>query len=425
MGAAQPDRRRRLGPVPRLRAPKTSDERGISLVELVVAMAVLGIIMSGLALSLSVDFKSVALVRSRQVAEAAANRRLEEFRDVDYAALALLSQPVRSSDSTNPDSFVSSNGLQYDVTGTGQNEDLIVATGTGPVVHIEPAFTVGTTVLDIYRYVTWVDIASVPGTHDVKRLSVVVRYHIAPGGGTARMLRESVLLTSGTVSTGASTVTTTTTTTTTTTLPTTTTTTLAGTTCGSSTLSAASPATAGFSATTTVTITMSLANCGTSVLVNFSNNGGGTWGSDFAYSSTAKTTSWTLSTGDGVKTVSARLRNGTTGTPKLLAAQTITLDTTVPTTPKPLTYAVSCSGTNRTVVLAWSTAFDANLVGYRVYRSTDGKSYSLLSSTTARTLTNTHSKSLASVSFYVTAYDSAGNTSNATNTIIFGLNQCS
>lgn len=423
MRAAQPDRRRRLGPVPCLRAPNSSDERGISLVELVVAMAVLGIIMSGLALSLSVDFKSVALVRSRQVAEAAANRRLEEFRDVDYAALALLSQPVPSSDSTNPNSFVSKDGLRYDVTGTGQNEDLIVAVGTGPVVQIEPAFTIGATVLDIYRYVTWVDIASVPGTHDVKRLSVVVRYHTAPGGGTARMLRESVLLTPGTVSTGASTVTTTTTTTTT--LPPTTTTTLAGTTCGSFTLSAASPATAGFSATTTVTITTSLAGCGTSVLMNFSNNGGGTWGSDFAYSSSAKTTSWTLSTGDGVKTVSARLRNGAAGVPKLLASQNITLDTIAPTAPNPLTYAASCSGSNRTVVLAWTTAFDTNLVGYRVYRSTDGVTYSLLSSTTTRTASNTHSKTLASVSFYVTAYDSAGNTSNATNTIILGQNQCS
>ncbi len=424
MRAVQPDRRRRLGPVPRLRAPKSCDERGISLVELVVAMAVLGIIMSGLALSLSVDFKSVALVRSRQVAEGVANRRLEEFRDVDYAALALLSAPAKSADSTNPDSFVSSNGLQYDVTGTGQNEDLIVAVGTGPVIHIEPAFTVGTTVLDIYRYVTWVDIASVPGTHDVKRLSVVVRYHTSTGGGTPRMLRESVLLTPGTVSTGASAVTTTTTTTTTT-LPPTTTTTLAGTTCGTFALSAASPATAGFSATTTVTITMSLASCGTSVIVNFSNNGGGTWGPDFAYSSSAKTTSWTLSTGDGVKTVSARLRNGATGVPKLLASQTITLDTTAPTAPNPLTYSASCSGSNRTVVLAWSTAFDANLVGYRVYRSTDGVTYSLLSTTTTRTASNTHSKTLASVSFYVTAYDSAGNTSNATNTIILGQNQCS
>ena len=425
MGAVQPNRRRGLGPAPRRRLPADPDQRGFSLVELIVAITVMAIIMSGLALSLSVDYAAVALARTRGVAEAAANKRLEEFRDVDYASLALLSQPTKSTDTTNPDSLVSSSGVTYDVSGKSQNEDLIVAVGTGPVAHLETNVTIGTTVIDIYKYVTWVDVSSIPGTHNLKRLSVVVRYQTLPRGGATRFLRESVILSPGTVSVGASAVTTTTTTTTTTLPPVTTTTTLPATTCGSFTVTGASPATAGFSGTATVTLTMSLASCGSTVIVNFSNNGGTTWGADFAYSSTAKTTAWTLTSGDGLKTISARLRNGAAGAPKSLAAKTITLDTTIPTTPVSFTRTASCSGTNRTVVLSWSTAFDTNLVGYRVYRSTDGVTYTLLSTVATLTTSNTHAKSLTSVRFYVIAYDKAGKTANATTTISLAQNQCS
>ena len=424
MGAVQPNRRRGLGPAPRRRLPTNPDQHGFSLVELIVAITVMAIIMSGLALSLSVDYAAVALARTRGVAEAAANKRLEEFRDVDYASLALLSQPVKSADTTNPDSLVSSSGVTYDVSGKNQIEDLIVAAGTGPVPHLETNVTIGTTVLDIYKYVTWVDVSSIPGTHNLKRLSIVVRYKTLPRGSATRFLRESVVLSPGTVSVGASAVTTTTTTTTTL-PPVTTTTTLPATTCGSFTVTGASPATAGFTGTTTVTLTMSLASCGASVIVNFSNNGGTTWGADFAYSSTAKTTAWTLTSGDGLKTVSARLRNGAAGAPKSLAAKTITLDTTKPTTPVSFTRTASCSGTNRTVILNWSTSFDTNLVGYRVYRSTGGATYTLLSTVATLTASNTHSKTLTSVRFYVIAYDKTGNTSNATTTITLAQNQCS
>jgi prepilin-type N-terminal cleavage/methylation domain len=424
MGALHPNRRRGLGPAPRRRLPSNPDERGISLVELIVAITVMAIIMSGLALSLSVDYAAVALARTRGVAEAAANKRLEEFRDVDYASLALTSQPTKSADTTNPDSFVSSSGATYDVYGNNQTEDLIVAAGTGPVAHLESNVTIGTTVIDIYKYVTWVDVSSIPGAHNLKRLSIVVRYQTMPRGGATRFLRESVVLSPGTVSVGASAVTTTTTTTTTI-PPVTTTTTLPATACGSFTVTGASPATAGFTGTTTVTLTMSLGSCGTSVIVNFSNDAGATWGADFAYSSTKTTTAWTLTDGDGLKTISARLRNGAAGSPKSLASKTITLDTVIPTTPVSFTRTASCSGTNRTVVLNWSTAFDTNLVGYRVYRSTDGVTYTLLSTVATLTASNKHSKSLTSVRFYVIAYDKTGNTSNATTTITLAQNQCS
>src|SRR3954454_18944647 len=133
-------------------------ELGMTLVELMVAISILAIVMSGLALSIGVDYKAVALARARQVAESVANQALEELRDVDYDSMALATQPVHSTDPTNPDYFVSTNGLNYDVTGTGQNEALIVDTTTpGPVKHYDTPPPIGTTAVDVYQYVTWVD----------------------------------------------------------------------------------------------------------------------------------------------------------------------------------------------------------------------------------------------------------------------------
>ena len=110
-------------------------DAGMTLVELMVAISLVAIIMSGLALSIGVDYKAVALARSRQVAENAANQRLEQLRDVDYASMALDSQPVHSTDSSNPDYYVNGSTNQYyDVTGTGTpNETLIVQIGRAHV----------------------------------------------------------------------------------------------------------------------------------------------------------------------------------------------------------------------------------------------------------------------------------------------------
>lgn len=395
----------------------------MTMVELMVAISIIAIIMSGLALSIGVNYKSVALSRARQVAESAANKRLEELRDVDYADMALDVQPVHSTDPDNPDYWVSANGVNYDVTGTGQNEVLIV--GGNGVQHIESPVTIGTTVVDIYQYVTWVDDPAIPGTQNMKRLSVVVKYHTIPTVGGAKILRESVVLTNGTVALGASATTTTSSSTTTTTSAVSTTTTTTATSCGSFSIAGSSGASTGYSASTTVTITMALSGCGGSVIANFSNDGGTTWGTDVNYSSTSPTIAWTLTSGNGTKTISGRARNGSSGTPWSLTPQTIVLDTTKPTTPGSFARTVSCSGSTRTVNLSWSAASDTYLVGYHLYRSTDGVSWVLLLNTAALTATNTNSKSLTSVRYYVTAYDSAGNESNASSIISLAKNQCS
>jgi prepilin-type N-terminal cleavage/methylation domain-containing protein len=407
-------------------------EIGMTLVELMVAMSILAIVMSGLALSIGVDYKAVALARARQVAEAAANKRLEELRDVDYATMALSAtgRPTHSTDSTNPDYYVtpnSGNGTTYDVTGAGLNEALIIADPGEPGIdHIESPVTIGTTVVDVYQYVTWVDDAAIAGTQNLKRLTVVVQYHSVPTIGQSRLLRESVILTNGNVTLPASGVaTTTSSSTSTTTLPATTTTTTASSCGGTFSVGGSSGAANGFTASTTVTLTMTgFSACGGSILVNFSNNGGTTWGSDFSWSATTTTLAWTLATGDGTKTIAARARSGAAGTPWTVPAQSIILDTTAPSAPPSISRTASCSGSTRTVVLSWTSSTDTYLVGYHLYVSSDGTTYSLSASVSGNSKTTTSSKS-SPIYYKVKAYDSAGNESSATSVISLAKNQCS
>jgi fibronectin type 3 domain-containing protein len=69
---------------------------------------------------------------------------------------------------------------------------------------------------------------------------------------------------------------------------------------------------------------------------------------------------------------------------------------------------------------------DTNFRGYRIYRSTDGVTWSVFVQVSQTTVSdNTLKKTLDSVRYYVVAYDKAGNESNATNTIALSKNQCS
>jgi hypothetical protein len=392
----------------------------MTLVELVVAITLLTLVMTALAASVGISLKTVQLARSRQVAEAAANKRLEELRDVDYAQLAMDSMPVHSDDPDKPDHFVS--GTSYDYTGKGDLEPMIVETSPpGPVAHVESPVTVGSTTVDVYQYVTWVDDPEIAGTQDLKRVTVVVEYHRVAFKGTSNILRESMVFTPGTVTLPSSA---SSTTTTTTPGPTTTTTTVPAGGCGSFTVAGGGGGDVGYTATTTLTVTMSLSDCGSDVIANFSNDGT-TWGPDLTYDSADPTTGWTIEGGDGTHSISGRARNGAAGVPWILPEQSIILDTTAPTVPGTLTRTASCQGSTRTVSLSWGLSTDTHLSGYRVYRSTDGATWHVVSSTTGTAATDSHSKGLTSVRFYVKAYDKAGNESNATNTISLSKNQCS
>jgi type II secretory pathway pseudopilin PulG len=396
----------------------------MTLIELIVAITLMSVVIVGLATTIGASDKVIQLTRARQVAEAAANKRIEELRDIDYDNLALDTQPTHSSDPNNPDFYVSADGTQYNYTGAtpANNEDLIVDTTPplGQVKHIETPVTVGTTVVDVYQYVTWVDDPTIAGTQNLKRITVVVHYHTVAVPGTDATLRESVLFTPGTVtinpddSESDPTTTTTSTSTSTTTLPSA---------CGSFSMAGSGGAQVGYTATTTITITLNLDACGVDY-VDVSNDGS-TWTSNLPYDSTDPTLAWTLTGGDGEKTVSVQAHNGIAGVPFSVGAQNIILDTIKPTTPTNLTGSASCQGSNRTVVMSWDTSTDDNFVGYHVYRSTDGVTWQLVTSVVGTSASDTSSKGLSSTRYYVAAYDKAGNESNASNTILYSKNQCS
>ncbi len=246
--------------------------------------------------------------------------------------------------------------------------------------------------------------------------------------GVNKLYRSSTLFTPGTVTIDAATTTTTapgvTTTTvagaTTTTVPGSTTTTTLGSACagdvtpptGEFSIGPSGSAEDGFTATQNVSLQLSFTDPCEPMVANFSNDGV-TWGADVVYDPDNPQVSWSLTAGNEQKTVFGRVRDGL-GNTTTLAPHTVILDATAPGAPGAgnVLYTVSCSGSTRTVVLSWAAAVDPDnhLRGYRVYRSTDATTWSeLLPQPSGTTKSDSHSKNLNSVRYYVVAYDMAGN----------------
>jgi len=424
-----------------LRKSGTSHERaatelaagsdGFTLIELVVAISLLAIVAGGFVASVGLGFRTIALARQRQTAASIAEARLEHLRSVPYVDVALSSALTKSSDPTNPDYGVSTDGTQFDI-GHGTMETLIV--DPAGVAHLEDPVYVGTTVMQIYQYVTWVDDPGITGTQDYRRATVVVVYKNPALNGISRTVRASAIFSEGAVSVGGTTTTvapsTTVAPTTTTVAPTTTT--APPNACpgdhaaptGSATINGTAGSEAGFTAAQNATINLTLSDPCTPIQARVGNVGG-TVGAWTTYDPTNPVFSWTLTAGDGTKSVTVEASDKV-GNSATIATLSIIMDTTKPTVPGTLTRTVSCSGTDRTVALSWGISTDTNLRGYRIYRSTDGVSWSVFTQVSQTTVTDsTLKKSLDSVRYYTVAYDKAGNESNATNTISLSKNQCS
>ena len=407
------------------------DEAGFTILELVVALSLIAAVALGFTASIGGGFRSVLIARQRQSAVQIASARLEEARYDSYTQLALPSTLTQSADPTNPDYYVSSGGSTFDVTGTGQIEPLVYSP-SGVANHFQDPVQVGSILMQVYEYVTWVSDANAGGANAYKRVTIVVVYKTPVSTGISKMVRMSSLFTSDTVTFPTTTTvagpTTTTTAPTTTTVPATTTTTVAGGCSGaqvSGSFAIGTPAgsVAGFAPSTNITLNVTATGACTPLQARFSNDGT-TWGAWVAAGSGTQQISWSIPAGDGAKTIYGQVTDST-GATAGMASQSITLDTTPPTVPGTLTYTASCSGNDRTVNLAWGASTDTNFQGYRLYRSTDGGStWQAVATSLGLSYSDVTVKTISSTQYRAVGYDKAGNESNPTNTLSFARNQC-
>jgi prepilin-type N-terminal cleavage/methylation domain-containing protein len=203
--------------------PRHLDERGFTLVEMLVAMLIL---MVGIVASLSVfsSSRNATLASQRhEVAVHQAQRELERLRALDYSELGMTSAPSPSADPRNPNCRVQSGGKLRVKPVAGQpcaqsssSDEAFVLTADVPGGKVDPtptSFTVGDGTADappttgkIYRYVTWRDETCLPGICDdvggdvknTKRLLVAISLDPVVSNGNTKNIgpRNPVWITS-------------------------------------------------------------------------------------------------------------------------------------------------------------------------------------------------------------------------------------
>lgn len=389
-------------------------EDGFTLLEVIIALTVLAVSALAFGTTTNNGLRLVGTSKERQMAVGLANEWMEQARAVPYSGLALPSSTTFLGAGT-PDAAVTG-GTTY--AGEAGTEVLVLDAQSTLEHHTRQRPT--NLDYDLYRYVTWV--ADGTTAQAYKRVTVVVQWD--GSGGVAKTLTMSTIVSSDGVafSTSSSTTTSTTSTSTTSTTAVTTTTTTSAGACGGDTTAptgslsvlAGTGANTGYTSSSTANLVLSASDPCAPVTMAFSNDGT----SYSAYEPYATSKVWTLASGNGNRTVYVRYRDGAGNAS--VASATIRVDGTLPTTPGSFT-ATTQNGPKR-VVLTWTASTDNDtLIGYRIYvAKASGSFQNQATGVTAPCPSNpcswTHTgvKSNDVYTYYVVAYDAAGNESAQT-----------
>lgn len=147
----------------RLRA-RLRDERGLTLVEVMVAGMILSVGAFAVAQALNTGLKTSGLSRQRFAAKSLADQQMELARNLNYENVILLQElanPItHSTDPDNPDYWVDEGPpLTYDPDDDGPLgfESLVVEDANPYLLHYQTDVQQGNTSYTVYTFVTWVD----------------------------------------------------------------------------------------------------------------------------------------------------------------------------------------------------------------------------------------------------------------------------
>ena len=408
------------------------DETGFTIIEVVVALVIFGLVITGIAASSSSGLRLVTKSNGRQTATQLAVQEMELLRSTPYDSLGLAAALTKSPDPDHPDSAVSTSGTAYTVPSTGTTEPLTILSG-GSTAHGPIAASRNGFQFSMYRYVTWLDDPANPlAIEDYKRVTIVVMWAADAGSTKPNIFAMSSLFSPGSVGwvTPAST-----TSTSSTTLPVPTTSTTLSTApppnCvhtdtaapfGTIAILAGTGAGTGYTSQNSVALQLSATDdcSATANLTMLLSNDGVTF-SEFAFSPSY---TWALGPGNGNHTVFVKYKDQI-GNLSGIGSATIRVDSTKPTTP-PSFAAIRPNGANKETTLTWAAATDNDtLVGYRIYKQVGTAAFTLRATVSApcspspcQVVDNdTPSSNNPKYTFYVVSYDAAGNESNATASI--------
>lgn len=412
------------------------DELGSALPELAIAMLVFSVAILGVVASMGLGMQAVGSSRQRSSGVGVATERLERIHDIPYERIATYEEPKHNSDPDHPDHNVSVDSTTYTLP-DGSVEDLIVDLDDGALAHIDDPIVVGNTEFSVFQYVTaGPDLDDPPdGIEDSRRVSVVVAWKFPVQSGTVNRAVQSAIITPGTVTVPTPSPTPLPTAPAPTATPTSCSGGLGGMATGTMEIISGSGAQQGFTDSTSVQVTLDPADDSPTDRAELSNGSGFftavTWDSsdpdqvDENGQLIPVTVTWTVPAGDGTKTIQARFR-GTDNECSDILTDSVTLDQTSPDPAPANLVASSCtlSGQNRDVTMTWSSSSDANLLGYRLYRSIDSGPFEAISTVGSTSASDSTAKNHNSVRYMVRAYDKAGNESDDSNTLSFAKNSC-
>lgn len=408
-------------------------DRGFTMVEVSIATGLITLVMLILAGAMSTAVRLTGGARQRSSASALAVERVERVRNLAFDQVALSTLPTPSNDPDNPDSKVSVIGgvSHYD---NGQTvEPLIVDATDGALPHLEDPVTLGNSELYIHQFVTWVDDPSpqLPGTEDYKRVTVVVVWKRSLNDAVSDRITMWTFVGKGNVTipgvTPAPSPTSSPSP-----APAPTPTPTPGVSCtgdtdaptGSVTIQSGTGAQTGFTNSLSVQVQLTTTDSCPVINGQLSNDGASFTNVASMTSGVSQTVAWSVPTGDGTKTVSARYRDDNGNLSPVYTAS-IVVDQTEPTVPGDFRESTcSISSNDRTVNVTWDPSTDTNLSGYRLYRSIEGGAFTAVATTTALFTSDTSSKNDDSTRYMVRAYDKAGNESDDSAIKTYTKNSC-